>query len=98
MQRVAIGEFVNKINGIAANKITMKSLTAITMSKTSAIDERYLCDALTNVPIRPMDVVVIPYFKFGLPFTVINIPFNSNYSDTSSSAFMVSANTRFDII
>ncbi len=68
----------------------------MTMSKTSAIDERYLCDALTNVPIRPMDVVVIPYFRFGLPFVVINIiPFNS---DTGSSAFMVSTNTRFDII
>jgi len=99
--RVAIGEFVNisKTNGIAADKITMKPLTAMSFSKSLAIDERYLRDALTNVPIRPMDVVVIPYFKIGLAFTVIDIiPFNSNYSYVGSGAFTVSTNTTFEII
>jgi len=99
--RVAIGEFVNisKTNGIAADKITMKRLTAMSFSKSLAIDERYLRDALTNVPIRPMDVVVIPYFKIGLAFTVIDIiPFNSNYSYVGSGAFTVSTNTTFEII
>jgi hypothetical protein len=99
--RVVTGEFVtiSKTNGIAADKITMKPLTAMAISKSFAIDERYLCDALTNVPIRPMDVVVVPYFKVGLAFTVIDIiPFNSNYTYVGSSAFMVSTNTKFEII
>jgi hypothetical protein len=56
-------------------------------------------DALTNVPIRPMDVVVVPYFKVGLAFTVIDIiPFNGNHDYVGSSAFMVSTNTKFEII
>jgi transitional endoplasmic reticulum ATPase len=99
--RVAIGEFVNisKTNGIAANKITMKPLTAMSVSKSLAIDERYLRDALTNVPIRPMDIVVIPYFKIGFAFTVIDIiPFNSSYSYVGSGAFTVSTKTKFEII
>ena len=69
------------------------------VTKSSLIDERYLCDALTNVPIRLMDVVVIPYFKFGMAFTVINIiPYNSNNSDVGSRAFTVTANSKFEII
>ena len=77
----------------------MKPLTAMTITKSLAIDERYLRDALTNVPIRPIDVVVIPYFKIGLAFTVINIiPFNGNYDYVGSSAFTVSTNTKFEII
>jgi transitional endoplasmic reticulum ATPase len=98
--RVAIGEFVNisKTNGIAADMMTMKPLTATSVSKSSAIDERYLRDALTNVPIRVMDVIVIPYFKIGLAFTVIDIiPFNSNYG-YGSCAFTVSPNTKFEFI
>jgi transitional endoplasmic reticulum ATPase len=99
--RVTIGDIVNisKINRIAADKITMKPLTAMAITKSSVIDERYLCDALTNVPIRHMDVVVIPYFKIGMAFTVIDvIPFNSNYIDVGSSAFTVTTNTKFEII
>jgi hypothetical protein len=95
---VAIGKFVNisKTNTIGADKITMKPLTAMSASKSLAIDERYLRDALTNVPVRPMDVVVIPYFKIGLAFTVIDIiPFNSSYSYV---AFTVSTKTKFEII
>lgn len=96
--RVAISEFVNisKTNAIAAGEITMKPLT---VSKSSAIDDRYLCDALTNVPIRPMDLVIIPYFNIGLTFRVIDIiPFTSNRSDLGSRAFTVSSNTKFEII
>jgi transitional endoplasmic reticulum ATPase len=99
--RVAIGEFVtiSKTNGIAADKITMKPLTAMAISNSLAIDERYLRDAFTNMPIRPMDVVVVPYFKIGLAFTVIDIiPFNGNYNYVGSSAFTVSTNTKFEII
>jgi transitional endoplasmic reticulum ATPase len=99
--RVATGEFVtiSKTNGIAADKITMKPLTAMAISKSLAIDERYLRDALTNVPNRPMDVVVVPYFKIGMAFTVIDIiPFNGNYNYVGSSASMVSTNTKFEII
>lgn len=99
--RVAIGEFVTigKTNGIAADKITMKPLTAMTISKSLAIDERYMRDALTNVPVRLMDVVVIPYFKIGLAFTVIDIiPFNGNYNYVGSSTFTISTNTKFEII
>jgi len=98
---VAIGELVNisKINAIAVDKITMKPLTATTISKSSVIDERYLCDALTNVPIRPMDIVVVPYFKMGLTFRVIDIiPFASNCSDLGSRAFTVSLKTKFEIM
>ncbi len=99
--RVATGEFVtiSKTNAIVAYKITMKPLTAMAIGKSLAIDERYLRYALTNVPIRPMDVVVIPYFKTGLAFKVIDIiSFNGNYNYVASSAFMVSTNTKFEII
>jgi hypothetical protein len=69
------------------------------ISKSLAIDERYIRDALTNVPIRPMDVVVVPYFKVGLAFTVIDIiPFSGNHDYVGSSAFIVSPNTKFEII
>ncbi len=99
--RFAIGEFVSisKTNGIVADRITMKPLTAMSVSKSSAIDERYLRDALTNVPIRIMDVVVIPYFKIGLAFTVVDIiPFNSNYGYVGPCAFTVSTNTKFEVV
>jgi transitional endoplasmic reticulum ATPase len=95
---VAIGDTVNirKINVMAADMITIKPLTVMAITKNSLIDERYLCDALRNVPIRFMDVVLIPYFKFGLAFTVISIiPFNSDYIDFSSTAFTVTTNTKF---
>jgi transitional endoplasmic reticulum ATPase len=98
--RLAIGDTVNvsRINAIAADKITIKPLTAMAIAKNSLIDERYLCDALRNVPIRFMDVVVIPYFKFGMAFTVISIiPFNSDHIDFSSTAFTVTKNTKFEI-
>jgi transitional endoplasmic reticulum ATPase len=98
---VAIGEFVNisKINGITVDKITLKPLTATTISKSSVIDERYLCDALTNVPIRPMDIVVVPYFKIGLTFRVIDIiPFATNCTDLGFRAFTVSSKTKFEMI
>lgn len=98
--RIAIGDTVNirKINAIYADKITIKPLTAMAITKSSLIDERYLCDALANVPMKLMDVVIIPYFKFGMAFTVIDIiPFNSNYSDIDSRAFTVTTNTKFEI-
>ncbi|MGC1931235.1 MAG: hypothetical protein WA667_19875 [Candidatus Nitrosopolaris sp.] len=51
-----------------------------------------------NVPIRLMDVVVIPYLKFGIAFTVIDIiPFSSDYIDVGSRAFTVTTNTKFEI-
>jgi hypothetical protein len=45
--RIAIGDTVNirKINAIYADKITIKPLTAMAITKSSLIDERYLCDA-----------------------------------------------------
>jgi hypothetical protein len=98
--RIAIGDTVNirKINAIYADKITIKPLTAMAITKSSLIDERYLCDALANVPMKLMDVVIIPYFKFGMAFTVIDmIPFNSNRSDIDSRAFTVTTNTKFEI-
>ena len=98
--RVAIGDTVNirRINAIDADKITIKPLTAMTITKSSVIDERYLCDALANVPIRFTDVVVIPYFKFGMAFTVMDIiPFNSDYIDVGSRAFTITTNTKFEI-
>ena len=36
------------------------------VTKSSLIDERYLSDALTNVPIELVDIVVIPYFRFEI--------------------------------
>jgi transitional endoplasmic reticulum ATPase len=95
---VAIGDTVNirKINVMAADMITIKPLTVMAITKNSLFDERYLCDSLRNVPIRFMDVVVIPYFKFRMAFTVISIiPFNSDHIDFSSSAFTVTTNTKF---
>ena len=94
--RVAIGDTVNirKINAIAADKVTIKPLTATAITKSSVIDERYLSNVLTNVPIRPMDLVVVPYFKSGMAFNVIDIiPFNSTYSDVGSETFTVTKNT-----
>lgn len=98
---VAIGQFVNisKIHSIAVDKVTMKTLTATSINKSVVIDERYLCDALTNVPIGLMDIVLVPYFKIGLTFRVIDIvPFGSNCSDLGSSAYTVSSKTKFEII
>ncbi len=98
--RVSIGDTVNirKINAIAADKITIKPLTTMAITKSSVIDERYLRDALTNVPLRLMDVVVVPYFKLGMAFSVIDIiPFNSTYSDAGLRAFTVTTNTKFEI-
>ncbi len=89
---------IRKINAIAADKITIKPLTTMTITKSSVIDERYLRDALTNVPLRLMDVVIIPYFKLGMAFSVIDIiPFNSTYSDAGLRAFTVTTNTKFEI-
>ncbi len=98
--RVAIGDIVNirKINAIAADKITINPLTTMAITKSSVIDERYLRDALTNVPLRLMDVVAVPYFKLGMAFTVIDIiPSNSDYINISSEAFTVTKNTRLEI-
>lgn len=77
----------------------MVPLTAMTFGKSLAIDERYLRDALTNVSIRPIDLVVIPYFKIGLTFTVIDIiSFNGNHMYVGSGSFTVSTNSKFEIM
>jgi hypothetical protein len=97
---VAIGDTVNvrKINAIAADKITIKPLTATAIAKSSVIDERYLRDALTNIPLKLMDVVIIPYFKLGMAFNIIDVvPFNSTYSDAGLRAFTVTTNTKFEM-
>ena len=56
--------YISKINAIAADTITLN------VSKSSVIDEQYLYDALTKVPVRLMDILVVPYSKIGLAFTV----------------------------
>lgn len=63
----AIGETiaVRKIKTVHAEKITVKPLESI-----PPIDERYLADALENVPVTKNDNIMVPYFGGRLTFQI----------------------------
>jgi len=78
--------------------VIIKPLTVAVLRKSTVIDQRYLCDALANTPIKPSDIVIIPYFKVGLAFIVINlIPSSNEYANVASRTFIVTWDTKFDI-
>ncbi len=67
---VGIGDTISirKITAISAEKIVVAPLEAI-----PPIDERYLADALEEVPLIKGDNVLVPYFGGRLTFQVIGI-------------------------
>jgi transitional endoplasmic reticulum ATPase len=67
---VAIGDAVTitKVKAVPAEKVTLAPMESI-----PEIDERYLTDALDNLPIVKGDKVTVPYFGGRLAFEVISI-------------------------
>jgi len=67
---VAIGDtvVVRKIKAVPAEKVTVAPLETI-----PPIDERYLADALENVPLIKGDNVMVPYFGGRLTFQIIGV-------------------------
>ena len=67
---IAIGDTISirKIKSVAAEKIVVAPLEAI-----PPIDERYLADALENVPLIKGDNVLVPYFGGRLTFQIIGV-------------------------
>ncbi|MDE1764728.1 MAG: hypothetical protein KGI27_00495 [Thaumarchaeota archaeon] len=57
---------VRRIKTVPAEKITVKPLESI-----PPIDERYLADALENVPVTKNDNIMVPYFGGKLTFQII---------------------------
>jgi transitional endoplasmic reticulum ATPase len=85
---VAIGDtvVVRKIKAVPAEKVIVAPLEAV-----PPIDERYLADALEDVPMIKGDNVMVPYFGGRLTFQVIGV------SPPSSDAVLVSQKTQFNI-
>lgn len=67
---VAIGDLVTitKVKAVPAEKVVLTPLEAV-----PPIDERYLADALDNVPLVKGDKVMVPYFGGRLTFQTISI-------------------------
>ncbi|MEO9364204.1 MAG: CDC48 family AAA ATPase, partial [Nitrososphaera sp.] len=67
---VAIGDAVTitKVKAVAAEKVTLAAVESVPQ-----IDERYLTDALDNLPIVKGDKVTVPYFGGRLNFEVMAI-------------------------
>ena len=85
---VAIGDtvVVRKIKAVPAEKVIVAPLEAI-----PPIDERYLADALENVPLIKGDNVMVPYFGGRLTFQVIGV------TPPASDAVLVTQKTMFHI-
>jgi transitional endoplasmic reticulum ATPase len=85
---VAIGDtvVVRKIKAVPAEKVIVAPLEAV-----PPIDERYLADALEDVPMIKGDNVMVPYFGGRLTFQVMGV------SPPSSDAVLVSQKTQFNI-
>jgi transitional endoplasmic reticulum ATPase len=85
---VAIGDtvVVRKIKAVPAEKVIVAPLEAV-----PPIDERYLADALEDVPMIKGDNVMVPYFGGRLTFQVIGV------SPPASDAVLVSQKTQFNI-
>jgi transitional endoplasmic reticulum ATPase len=85
---VAIGDSVviRKIKAAPAERVIVAPLEAV-----PPIDERYLADALENVPMIKGDNVLVPYFGGRLTFQVTSV------SPPSAEAVIVNQKTQFDI-
>ncbi len=85
---VAIGDtvVVRKIKAVPAEKVIVAPLEAV-----PPIDERYLADALEDVPMIKGDNVMVPYFGGRLTFQVIGL------TPPASDAVLVSQKTQFNI-
>jgi transitional endoplasmic reticulum ATPase len=77
---------IKKIAATPAEKITVAPLVAI-----PPIDERYLTDALENIPLIKDDKIMVPYFGGSLTFQVVNI------IPKDSDAVIVTHKTLFQI-
>lgn len=66
---VAIGDSatITKVKAVPAEKVVLTPLEAV-----PPLDERYLADALDNVPLVKGDKVMVPYFGGRLTFQVIS--------------------------
>ena len=84
---VAIGDtvVVRKIKAVPAEKVIVAPLEAI-----PPIDERYLADALENVPLIKGDNIMVPYFGGRLTFQVIGVT-------PTSDATLITQKTVFHI-
>ncbi|MDQ3851395.1 MAG: CDC48 family AAA ATPase [Thermoproteota archaeon] len=87
---IAIGDtvIVKKLKAIPAQKVIVAPL-----QPTPPVDERYLADALENVPIIKDDNVMVPYFGGRLAFQIVGIM----PVITSESAAIVTQKTVFNI-
>jgi transitional endoplasmic reticulum ATPase len=85
---VAIGDtaVIRKIKAVLAEKVIVAPLESV-----PPIDERYLADALEDVPMIKGDNVLIPYFGGRLTFQVISV------SPLASDAVLVTEKTEFSI-
>ena len=83
---IAIGDTVEikKINALPAEKIIVAPLEVI-----PGIDERYLAEALAEVPLVKGDAIMVPYFGGRLTFEVIGV--------TPATAVLVTQKTTFHI-
>jgi transitional endoplasmic reticulum ATPase len=84
---VAIGDsvIVKKVKALPAEKVIVAPLESI-----PPIDERYLADALDNVPLIKGDNVMVPYFGGRLTFQVIGV-------SPAADAVLVTQKTVFHI-
>ena len=98
--QVSIGDIVeiSKANDLFSDKVIIKPLTLAAIMRSTVIDQRYLCDALTNIPFKSSNIVIILYFKVGLAFIVINlIPSSNESANVVSRTFIVTGDTKFNI-
>jgi transitional endoplasmic reticulum ATPase len=84
---VSIGDTINikKIKAVSAEKVIVSPLEAI-----PPIDERYLADALENIPLVKGDNIMVPYFGGRITFQVIGVT-------PPADAVLVSNKTLFTI-
>jgi hypothetical protein len=101
---VTIGDYVtiHKINVVPAEKVVIKS-SEDNNPPSILIDERYLSDALVNIPISQSDLIAVPYYDRALAFEVISIvPYQNNNNNNNAGstlyAAIVTQATKFDII
>ncbi|MHB8566228.1 MAG: CDC48 family AAA ATPase [Nitrososphaerales archaeon] len=84
---VSIGDSVSikKIKAVPAEKVIIVPLDTV-----APVDERYLSDALENVPLTKGDNIVVPYFGGRLSFQVLGF-------SPASDAALVTQKTIFSI-
>ena len=80
---------VRKIKTVPAEKITVMPLESI-----PPIDERYLADALENVPVIKNDTVMVPYFGGRLTFQIVDTIPNAGVIIDQKTQFTITTQTQ----